>query len=67
TFFSMVVDIGGIWLIGVPLAAVAAFIFKLPVYYVMAIAATEEFVKMIACYYRFSSNKWIHHLTKQSA
>lgn len=66
TFFSMVVDIGGIWLIGVPLAAVAAFIFKLPVYYVMAIAATEEFVKMIACYYRFFSNKWIHYLTKQS-
>lgn len=67
TLFSMIVDIGGIWLIGVPLAAVAAFIFKLPVYYVMAIAATEEFVKMTACYYRFFSNKWVHNLTKQSA
>ena len=67
TFFSMIVDMGGIWLIGVPLAAVAAFIFKLPVYYVMAIAATEELVKMIAAYYRFFSNKWIHNLTKQAA
>jgi putative MATE family efflux protein len=66
TFFSMIVDMGGIWLIGVPLAAVAAFIFKLPVYYVMAIAATEELVKMIAAYYRFFSNKWIHNLTKQT-
>lgn len=67
TLFSMIVDMGGIWLIGVPLAAVAAFIFKLPVYYVMAIAATEELVKMIAAYYRFFSNKWIHNLTKQAA
>lgn len=67
TFFSMIVDMGGIWLIGVPLAAVAAFIFKLPVYYVMAIAATEELVKMIVAYYRFFSNKWIHNLTKQAA
>jgi len=67
TFFSMIVDMGGIWLIGVPLAAVAAFIFKLPVYHVMAIAATEELVKMIVAYYRFFSNKWIHNLTKQAA
>lgn len=67
TFFSMIVDMGGIWLVGVPLAAVAAFIFKLPVYYVMAIAATEELVKMIVAYYRFFSNKWVHNLTKQPA
>lgn len=67
TLFSMTIEIGAIWLIGVPLAAVAAFIFKLPVYYVMAIAATEELVKMVAAYYRFFSNKWIHNLIKQAA
>lgn len=65
TLFSMVVELGGIWIVGVPLAAIAAFVFKLPVYYVMAIAATEEFVKMIAGFYRFLSNKWIHNLTKR--
>jgi len=67
TLFSMIIELGGIWLIGVPLAAVAAFIFGLPVYYVMAIAATEELVKMIAGFYRFFSNKWLHDLTKQPA
>lgn len=65
TLYSMIIEIGGIWLVGVPLAAIAAFILKLPVYYVMAIAATEELVKMIAAYYRFFSNKWIHNLTRQ--
>jgi putative MATE family efflux protein len=66
TLFSMIIELGGIWVVGVPLAAVAAFILKLPVYYVMAIAATEELVKMIAGFYRFLSNKWIHNLTKQT-
>jgi len=65
TLFSMIIEIGAIWLIGVPLAAIAAFIWKLPIHYVMAIAATEELVKMVAAYYRFFSNKWIHNLTKQ--
>jgi putative MATE family efflux protein len=65
TLYSMIIEIGGIWVVGVPLAAIAAFILKLPVYYVMAIAATEELVKMIAAYYRFFSNKWIHNLTRR--
>lgn len=67
TLFSMIIEIGAIWLIGVPLAAIAAFILKLPVHYVMAIAATEELVKMVAAYYRFFSNKWVHNLTEQPA
>jgi putative MATE family efflux protein len=67
TYFSMAVDMGGIWLIGVPIAAVAAFLLGLPVYYVMALAATEEFVKMAVAYFRFFSNKWIHNLVKQTA
>jgi putative MATE family efflux protein len=67
TLFSMIVDMGGIWLIGVPIAAIAAFILGLPIYYVMALAAIEEFVKMIAAYIRFFSNKWINNLTRQTA
>jgi putative MATE family efflux protein len=67
TFFSMIVDMGGIWLIGVPMAAIAAFIIGLPVYYVMALAAIEELVKMAVAYIRFFSNKWINNLTRQTA
>jgi len=66
TLFSMIVELGGIWVVGVPLAAIAAFILGLPVYYVMLIAATEELVKMIAGFYRFFSNKWVHNLTKKT-
>jgi putative MATE family efflux protein len=67
TYFSMIIDMGGIWLIGVPIAAIAAFVLGLPIYYVMALAAAEEFVKMTAAYFRFFSNKWIHNLVKQPA
>jgi putative MATE family efflux protein len=67
TFFSMFIDMGGIWLIGVPIAAVAAFIIGLPIHYVMLLAATEELAKMIAAYIRFFSNKWINNLTRQTA
>jgi Na+-driven multidrug efflux pump len=67
TFFSMCIDMGGIWLIGVPIAAIAAFIFNLPIHYVMLLAATEELAKMIAGFYRFFSKRWVHNLTKQTA
>ena len=65
TLYSMIIEVGGIWFVGVPLAAIAAFVLKLPVHYVMLIAATEELVKMVAAYYRFLSNKWLHNLTRQ--
>lgn len=65
TFFAMIVDVGGIWLIGLPIAAFSAFSLRLPVYYVVAFAATEEFVKMSLCIYRFSKNRCLKNLTTQ--
>ena len=63
TFFAMIVDCGGIWIIGVPIAAFTAFILDFPVHYVMAFAAIEEFVKMILCNYRYLTNRWLKNLT----
>ena len=51
-----------LWLIGVPLAFFAAFILKLPVYFVVMFATIEEIVKVILMMRRFKSFKWIKNM-----
>ena len=65
TRFSMMLDISGVWLIGAPMGALAAYFFRLPVYYVVLFVYTEELVKMSLGFYRFLSNKWLRNLVHQ--
>ncbi|GAA0121470.1 MULTISPECIES: MATE family efflux transporter [Clostridium] len=51
-----------LWLIGVPLAFITAFIFKLPVYIVALMTAIEETIKVVILIKRFISNKWINNV-----
>ena len=51
-----------LWLIGIPLAAFAAFIIKLPVYFVVMFAAVEEIIKVFFMMKRFKSFKWIKNM-----
>jgi len=62
TRFSMMIDICGVWLVGVPMGCLAVYVFHLPVYYVVLFVYTEELVKMIVGFYRFRSNKWLKNL-----
>ena len=62
TLFSMFVDVGGVWLIGVPIALIAGFVIKLPVHYIVACLMIEDIVKMAAAYFRFLSGKWLNNL-----
>ncbi len=62
TRFSMMLDIGGVWLIGAPMGALAAYYLHLPVYIVVLFVYSEELVKMLLGFYRFLSNKWIKNL-----
>ncbi len=64
TMFSMMVDVGGIWLVGVPLAACGAFLFHWPVHYIVALASAEELTKATLAIVRFISRKWIHNLVE---
>ena len=63
TTFSMYLDIGAAWLIGVPLAFIGVLIFKLPVYLVLALISIEEIVKLVIALPRVKSKKWIKNLT----
>lgn len=62
TRFSLVLDGLIIWIVGVPLAAVAALVFHLPVYGVYLCAMSEETVKWILGLRRYWSRRWIHDL-----
>lgn len=65
TLYSMMLEIGCVWLIGVPLAFIGAFVWGFPVYWVVALVSTEEIIKMILGFPRVKSNKWakniVHH------
>jgi putative MATE family efflux protein len=62
TKFSMFLDGFIIWIVGVPLAALGAFVFHLPVYFVYLCAMSEELTKWILGLYRWRSRKWINNL-----
>ena len=59
TKFSMLLEMGAVWCIGVPLAFLGAIVFKLPVYYVTALVYTEEVVKAAIGIPRITSKKWV--------
>lgn len=62
TTFSLFIDVGGVWLVGIPMALLGAFILKLPVYWVYAMVAMEEIFKLIFGIPRVLSQKWINNL-----
>ena len=64
TVFSMALDVGMLWLVGVPLALLAglALHWTLPAVYL--ITQAEECMKMLVGLPRFLSKKWIRNLVK---
>ena len=64
TVFSLKLDVGSMWLIGVPLCALAVFVLKLPVEYVYLCTLVEEIVKVAIGIPHFTNRKWIKNLTE---
>lgn len=63
TRYSMFLEIGSVWLVGVPLAFIGSLIFKYPVYIVFLFATLEEVSKFIISIPRIISRRWIKTLT----
>ncbi|MBQ2976978.1 MAG: MATE family efflux transporter [Clostridia bacterium] len=63
TVFSMILDSGAVWLIGVPSVAIATVVLKLPITGVFMATFVEEIFKGVIGLHRFFSNKWINNLT----
>jgi putative MATE family efflux protein len=65
TRYSLFLDGIIIWLVGVPMAYLGAFVFHLPVYFVYLCAMSEEAAKWILGMNRWRSRKWINNLAAQ--
>ncbi len=63
TRFSLFLDGIIIWIVGVPMAYLAAFVFGWPVYLVYLCAMSEEATKWVLGVNRYRSRKWINNLT----
>lgn len=66
TKYCLLLDIGGMWLVGVPLVAFAAFYLKLPIEQVYIFVFMEEVIKVIIGMPRITSKKWINNLVQSN-
>jgi putative MATE family efflux protein len=64
TRVGMFIDIGTVWLLGVPLAFFGALYLKLPVFWVVLMVQAEEVLKFFLMRHRFQSKKWVHDLVE---
>jgi Na+-driven multidrug efflux pump len=65
TVFSLLLDVGSMWTIGVPLCAIATFVLHLPVEYVYLCTFAEEIVKIAIGVPHFIGRKWINNITEK--
>jgi putative MATE family efflux protein len=62
TKFSLFLELASIWLVGVPLAFIGAFVWKLPVYWVVVLVSLEEIIKASIGIPRVISKKWVRNV-----
>ncbi len=65
TRFAMLLEVLTVWLIGVPLAFFGAITLRLPVYWLLLLVSSEEFVKVLLGLHRTRSGKWVRDVTLQ--
>ncbi len=63
TRFAFLLDALGVWLVGVPLALLGAFVWDLPVYWVYLMVMSEEAFKWGLAMRRFFTRRWMHNVT----
>lgn len=62
TLFTLIAEIGSLWLVSIPLGLIAFFT-KMPAVLVFAFLKLDEPVKAIACQFRLRSKSWIKDVT----
>ncbi|SKC76528.1 MATE family efflux transporter [Maledivibacter halophilus] len=65
TKFSLLLEGGSVWFVGVPLAFIGALILELPIYWVVALVSLEEIVKSLIGIPRIISKKWVRNVVDQ--
>ena len=62
TLYSMLVQLGTVWFYAIPLGAVGAIFFKLPLQQVFFLLLSEEIIKVVFEMKRFRSGKWMKNV-----
>jgi putative MATE family efflux protein len=62
TMFCLILDTGSVWLIGIPLAFLGAYVLGWPIYLVLALVYLEEVVKIFIAGARVRKNRWANKL-----
>lgn len=65
TRYTLVIDLIGTWVFGVPLGLLTAFVFKLPIYWVYFILSLEEVVRLIIGLVIFRRKNWMENVTEE--
>ncbi len=67
TVFSLLLDVGTLWLVGVPAVGVAALVLHWPLEWVYVCTFLEEFVKLLIGLPHFRQKQWMNVLTEPGA
>lgn len=62
TLFSMIMELGCLWGVGLTLGTIGAFVFKLDVLYVYLLFETEQIIKIIIGFIRYRQKKWVRNI-----
>jgi putative MATE family efflux protein len=62
TIVAFFIDAASVWVIGVPMALIGAFVLGLPIHLVYLMVLADEVVKLAMGLYRFFSQRWINYL-----
>lgn len=60
--YVLLMDMGGIWMVGMPLQFILGYVMKLPLVIVFLVYVVVEIYKMILGIIRYRSGKWLHTL-----
>ena len=62
TFACFLLDLSGVWIIGIPFAFIGALVWKFPIYGVYTLVMIEEVYKVFIGYARYKKYKWLKNL-----
>ncbi|WP_206460719.1 MATE family efflux transporter [Anaerovorax sp. IOR16] len=62
THYTMLLDLAGNWLLGIPLAFLGVLVFKLPLHFAVGLSSLNEIVKAVIFWKRYKSKRWIRML-----
>lgn len=63
---TVMINVAGMWLVGLPLAWLAANYWHLPLYWVFILGLMDELTKALLIIWRITRRRWLHNLVKDA-